>query len=181
LQRIVSSRTLSSSYSWEGRKGATRSLPARPAVPSASDGLRVVGGCGVSGPSRSRVVFPGVRGETVAATAPWGNKSFRACPRPGVAFLRRRRRAREGGVRRCRLLFRRLRRHHLGDEELLPTRFVVADSDSYGRCGSSESGSASISPWRSSTASADSSSERPGVRPRLMCFRRWLHPAPADG
>ena len=57
--------------------------------------------------------------------APWGNKSFRACPRPGVAFLRRRRRAREGGVRRCRLLFRRLRRHHLGDEELLSTRFVL--------------------------------------------------------
>ena len=77
------------------------------------------------GPGRFRFSFPVVGGEMVAATALCGNKSSRACPRPGGAFLRRCRRARGGGVRRCRHLYRSVRRHRLGDEALLATRFVL--------------------------------------------------------
>ena len=57
-----------------------------------------------------------------------------------------------------------------------PDTFCLAGSDSCGRCGSSESGSASISPRRSSTASADSSSERPGVHPGRCDFAEGFIP-----
>ena len=85
----------------------------------------VGGGREASDPGRFRFSFPGVGGETVAATALCGNKSSRACPRPDGAFLRRCRRARGGGVRRCQHLYRSVRRHRLGDEALLATRFVL--------------------------------------------------------
>ena len=54
-----------------------------------ADLLPVGGGCRVLGLSTSRVRFPGIADEVVAAAMLRRNKSSRALPRPGGASLRR--------------------------------------------------------------------------------------------
>jgi hypothetical protein len=63
--------------------------------------------CRCFDPSRSRVRFTGIGGETDAVAALRGNKSSRFLPRPGGAYIRRQRRACEGGAPRLELLYRR--------------------------------------------------------------------------
>ena len=102
-----------------GGEKAARSLPAEMAVSSAFDGLSAIrrrwrsldspvgGGRKDLGPSTSRVRFPGIADEVVAAAMLRRNKSSRALPRPGGVSLRRHRRARGGCAPAVELMYRR--------------------------------------------------------------------------
>ena len=155
-----SSRSRASATVWERRKGGGRvpvcSRQARMPILSASDGRSGVGcewdrcfsaaWCSL-GPSISKFRCPAV------ATKQWrrrseGIRSSRVLPRLGGALLRCRQRARRGGVRLRRLLYRSMCRPLFRRCGGARDAFRHRCRDGCGSCGRMASGSASTSSRR---------------------------------